>query len=68
MTTIVTRERWGAVEPLSMDPVEGPPLEKVLAFYTGMDACFNKEECCEVMRKLQKHYMEEWKLADIPWK
>ncbi|XP_054265147.1 peptidoglycan-recognition protein 1-like [Macrosteles quadrilineatus] len=67
VVNIVTRESWGAVEPLSEDFVQGPPLSKVVLFYTGMEPCFTKEECCVVMRKMQKIYMEEWHLSDIPW-
>lgn len=64
---LVPRNTWGAAPPTFREPL-CTPVMTVLLVDTRSEFCTCEETCGYVLRKLQKHYMEEKGLPDIPWK
>lgn len=69
---VVQRDQWGALPPKDSEHEEAMeyPLKKVVYNFDvkGARRCHSLEECKEAMRKIQKYYMEDKQLNDIPYK
>lgn len=65
---IITREEWGATEPMWRDQMQLPAYKVVIKYFTDTPSCDSKEECMANMRSLQRHYIDEKRLPDIPYK
>ncbi|XP_054265013.1 peptidoglycan recognition protein-like [Macrosteles quadrilineatus] len=61
---MVTRTEWGAMPPCHLDPLE-PPVRDVAFVHAASLSCHDKEECCQLMRFMQKCHMGIHEMADM---
>ncbi|XP_054265268.1 peptidoglycan-recognition protein 1-like [Macrosteles quadrilineatus] len=66
-TPIITRDQWGATEPLWRDTLQVPVFNVLIKYYTDSPPCDNEEECSDNLRILQRKCQDELRLPDIPY-
>nr|BBK26508.1 peptidoglycan recognition protein 9 [Nephotettix cincticeps] len=69
---LITREEWGAVEPRDAKIIKLPAFHVIFTYCTDAELrkwplCKTQEECSKTMQDMQKYYMEEENIRDIPY-
>jgi hypothetical protein len=63
---IVPRKKWGALPPKFTEPLP-LPAQRMMFICTNTERCMNKDDCRLAMRTIQKYYMEEKGMPDLPY-
>lgn len=66
--TIVPREEWKAEKPTKEIPSLKPEVEHVVVTFTDSPSCSSKQECAEIVKKLQSKQVKYEGEPDISYK
>ncbi|XP_054260309.1 peptidoglycan-recognition protein 1-like [Macrosteles quadrilineatus] len=68
---IVTREEWGAQPCTALRPRETPPRDVIIPMdhvtftHTSTEPCYDREECAQVLRRIQNDQLATVELHDM---